>query len=177
MIVAIKNKDGSTYRLTYPNPIILLQDFWDKSKVILHNKVGVHFTVTSEEMATKPPVKESIPIVQSLEEPDQVGDVAEDTITCWCLPAIYQKFEDPLYNEEYRKVTYGEKFLFEAICVDQTDFNLVLWTNTKTVTESSVLFPRTYDKRWWRVVKTEPDPQGGILLSCTMSDYHPHFSD
>ena len=35
--MALKNKDGSTYKLAKPNPIMKDQTLWDNEKFIVHN--------------------------------------------------------------------------------------------------------------------------------------------
>jgi hypothetical protein len=183
----IKNKDGTPYRLTSPNPLMEEQIIWGKNYT-LHGRLGQVVTFPDNaQLPARPqpprkfstpdePKKEEPEIVESL-EPDFVGSESEGQIQVWCLPATYKEYVDTLYNEKYRKIVYGKKFLFEAILEDQSDLFIMLWTNTKAVTEGSVLFPRTYDKRWWRVEGVKKDDEGeGYLIYATISDYHPEFS-
>lgn len=186
--MAIKNKDGTPYTLTSPNPLMAEQEMWRKSvKFTLHNKLGTTVTlpdtgaakVVPRQVVETPPLpdqKFDPQIVDSVVEPDPVGFAPEEVMQVWCLPGTYKEYQDPLYNESYRKITYGKKFLFEAVLADQNDLQIILWTNTKAVSNGSILFPRNYDKRWWRVeaIKQEDD---GYLIYGTISDYQPEFSD
>ena len=183
--MALKNRDGTEFKLTRPNPIMSEQVFWDKDKLILHNKIGRSIILSDDTQPVKniPLVQEHKEykkpdepvIVKSLEEPE-VGEIESDKVQVWCLPASYKEYKDAMYGDSYRKIRYGNKFLFEAIIQDQGDLHIVFWTNTKAVTEGSVLYPRTYDKRWWRV-ETIHQEESGYSVYATISDYQPSFSD
>ena len=188
--MALKNKDGSQFVLSKPNPIMTTQETWSKNELILHNKMGkiivfpdptrpIKKVVVKEEIPEEPkkePEKPPEPvIVQKLEEP-QATTTNSDKIQIWCLPASYKEYKDNLYNEYYRKINYGNKFLFEGIILKQEDFFIEIWTNTKAVTKDSVLFPRNQDKLWWRVDKIKKENEG-YMICATISDYQPKFSD
>ena len=69
----IKNKDGSVYKLSRPNPVMFQQDFWDDgSKFILHN-----FTY-NEVILHKEPTKK----YQSLDDikPQDINVLIKETI-------------------------------------------------------------------------------------------------
>ncbi len=114
-------------------------------------------------------------IVETLEEPE-VGEGDENKVQVWCLPASFKEYKDALYGEQYRKVRYGNKFLCEAIILDLEDLYMTLWSNTKAITTGSILFPRTHDKRWWRVEGIK-EQDGGYVIYSTISDYQPKFVD
>lgn len=185
--MALKNKDGTEYKLNKPNPIMIDQTIWEKEKLILHNKIGKLVVLPDKTervvfdhqtiMKTKELLEKSAEpvIVKQLEEPE-VGNNEDDKVQIWCLPASYKKYKDSLYGEEYKKINYGSKFLFEAISIEQDDLSFIIWTNTKAVTEGSILFPRTYDKRWWRVQSIREE-NGGYTIAAMISDYQPKFSD
>lgn len=188
--MALKNRDGTDFRLNKPNPIMASQKLWGKEvKLIFHNKIGKTIILPDEIRAVKPIIfdtqviekakvtltKEEPLIVKQLEEPE-VGLVEEDKIQIWCLPASYKEYKDALYGEKYLKVRYGNKFMFEAITLEQDDLSFILWTNTKAVTQGSILFPRSHDKRWWQVQSIK-EQDGGYILAAMISDYQPKFSD
>lgn len=157
-------------------------------KFTLHNKLGKTVTmpdntakvqprqVVEQEIEVPQTQAQEPKIAESVVEPDPIGFDKEEIIQVWCLPGSYKDYEDGLYGEKYRKVIYGKKFLFEAVLVDQDDLQIMLWTNTKAVSEGSILFPRTYDKRWWRAQAIKPEDEGYMILG-VISDYQPEFSD
>lgn len=199
--MALKNKDGSPYKLFGPNPIMSEMAMWDKeSKLVLHNVGGklvsyqdatvvfhnqepqiVKETETPVPEPVKPPVVEEtpvldkfdeIPIIESVEVPEDPNAV--DKIKIWCQPAYFRQYKDG--EEVVSKLRYGQKFLFEAILEEEGDFQILLYTTTDTVTEGSILFPKTHDKRWWRVAQTLKGDDGLIRIVATLTDYQPEFS-
>jgi hypothetical protein len=91
-----------------------------------------------------------------------------------CLPAIADVHIDDLYGERSVKIKYDKKFNFEAILIEEDDFNLVFWTHLSKVTKYSVLYPKNKDKRWWKVTAIKQAPEG-FFISCMPSEYHPNF--
>jgi hypothetical protein len=167
------NKDGTTYTLVKPNPLMSDQSFWKKN-YIMHGKFGQD--VKCEKLPEiKPIIQEEIPTVQTLNPPPR-EESPENKIQVWCLPAYYKEIKDGLYGDTYRRVHHGKKFLFEAMLLEQDDLLLKIWCDTKTVTQGSILYPKTMDKRWWRVNVIKEEDGGYTLLSIP-SDYHPDFSD
>ena len=91
-----------------------------------------------------------------------------------CLPAIADVHIDDLYGERSIKIKYDKKFNFEAILIEEDDFNLVFWTHLSKITKYSVLYPKNKDKRWWKVTEIKQAPEG-FFISCMPSEYHPNF--
>ena len=201
--MGIKNKDGTPYKLSSPSPILSEMAMWDKKdKLILHN-IGAKLvsyeeatvvyrnsqpeivdqlptpTVQTVKAAPTPDpmdtvdIPEEIPIIDSLD--DGVPQVA-NKVQVWCLPAYFRQYKDDMYEDTVSRVRYGEKFIFEAILDESQDIYLVLYTTTDAVTEGSILYPRTHDKRWWRVMKTEKSEDGLIRIIAQFTDYQPDFS-
>lgn len=191
--MALLDKNGKIYTLSRPNPIMTDQELWvQKEKLIFHNKIGksvvlldearpveriTDFAFDAKVLAQTQEMlgKQEPEIVTSLEEPE-VGGAEDEKMQVWCLPASYKEYKDNLYGEKYRKVRYGNKFLAEAIILEQEDLFMTMWTNTKAVTEGSILFPRTHDKRWWRAERIK-EQDGGYIIYSMISDYQPKFSD
>jgi len=200
--MGLKNKDGTTYKLSGPNPIMSEMAMWDKeSKLILHNVGGKLISYedatvvfhnqepqvvkeieapVKEPEPVKAPIEEQpvidkfdeIPIIESMEVPENPDAV--DKIQVWCLPAYFRQYKDG--DETVSKPRYGQKFLFEAILEEEGDFQILLYTTTDAVTEGSILFPKTYDKRWWRVTQTIKGEDGLIRIIGSLTHYHPEFS-
>ena len=200
----LKNKDGTPYKLSGPNPVLSDMALWaKKEKLILHNIGGK--LVSHEESQviyrnSEPEIVEALPTpsqqpVKAEPTPDPMdtveieaeipildsldGDPAmqvEGKVQVWCQPAYFRQYKDDLTGETYSRPRYGEKFLFEAVIEDMGDMHLVLYTTTDAITEGSVIFPRTHDKRWWRVVETKKGDDGLIRIYGGFTDFHPDFS-
>ncbi len=177
--MALRNKDGSVFKLNGPNPIMTQQTLWN-DKYIIHNKIGRRVVIADsqeiQEPILKPQTKEP-QIVESLGKKEEIRvESPNDPIQVWCQPANYVEVVDPLYGEKYKKIKYGKKFMFEAIIVEHEDLFMIFWTNTKAVTPGSVIYPRSRDKKWWRIESVKED-QGGYLMYASITSHHPDFSD
>jgi hypothetical protein len=182
--MAIKNRDGTLFKLTQPNPLMKDQSLW-KKKFILHNcewkpenledtqghtALPLWAAPTIKETITKPEEPASIPV---LEEVPAAPD--DGRIRVWCLPAQVKEHVDKLYGGKFQRVKYGKKFMFEAIVMEEDDLYMVFWTNTRAVTEGSVVFPQNQDKRWWRVNEVV-SKDGGYAIMAVACDFTPEFS-
>jgi hypothetical protein len=185
--MVVKCKDGTPYCYQKPNPIMSLQYSWD-CKYILHNKLGHTVIFPDQAQPEKPEEPEinddksevaeestdEVQILTSLPGEHETPD--PNKIEAWCLPAVFKEFKDSFYGEKYRKIQYGSKFLLEAILIKLEDLYIKLWINTKSVTKGSILYPRIQDRRWWRVEHIE-QIDNGYLITGSLSDYQPNFSD
>lgn len=169
----ILNKDGSTYTLKGPNPLLLDQARWEDGTVILHN-------LSWQPLTVKDPKQQPAPSPPPARPPDADPPAPPappgGSIKVHCLPAVVRVHTDELYDERHVTRSYGDKFLFDATTESRTDLSLVLWTPRKAVTPGSVLYPRTGHARWWRVAEAER-AGSGFRLACVPSDEHPSFAD
>lgn len=180
--MTIKNKDGSTFTLKAPNPLMKDMSLW-KNKYILHNCNWAPVNVEDSHgptmlPKTAIPIKESVtaaetPIIPVLEEVPTTPD--DGRIQVWCLPAQVREQVDKLYGQKFQRIKYGKKFMFEALVMEEDDLYMVLWTNTRAVTEGSVIFPRNQDKRWWRINEII-DKDGGYAIMAVACEFTPEFS-
>jgi len=95
----------------------------------------------------------------------------------YCAPAIGRKdHTDDLYGNSYSTVEYGEKFLFDALIIDQSDLELQFWC-VRLITPQSVIYKKVRQggERWWRVADIEAKT-GGWLAKAVTSDSNPDFS-
>ena len=184
--MAIKNKDGSVYRLKGPNPIMQGQEVWtdfvthnmkwaaeiQESELLPAPKITHEKTFFEELVETKEilPKEESQEIAVAAESPTE--NLPKTIIHC--LPAIIKSRKDNLYDEEYKTIQYGQPFEFEAISVQEEDLFIQLWTNATKVGQGAILYPKVGLKRWWRVQEVA-EKDGGSLLTALPSDYHPAF--
>jgi hypothetical protein len=91
-----------------------------------------------------------------------------------CLPATVSEKLDDLYGDKSVKVTYGAKFTFEAVILDESDMNLVFWTHLDKINKFTILYPKNKEKRWWQVESTKKAPEGNFI-KCFPSYSHPNF--
>lgn len=205
--MAIKDKDGTPYRLRGPNPLMNHQQDWDKSKIRYINMGHWKSEVVDggkENVITIPKAKpepKAMPVTarQFLEElraepePEPVPEPTKEPevpvddelqrlfqtkgIKYFCAPAIGMKTHmDSLYGDAYQTVQYGDKHLFDALVIDQTDLELTFWC-IRPITENSIVFRKIREggERWWRVRSVE-EKTGGYLASAIPSDVSPDFS-
>jgi hypothetical protein len=233
--MAIKNKDGSVYKLRGPNPLMKDQADWDKKKMNLINmgweeevvadarnpvkKFETDYNVVKmdEELGLIPnieanatavvPAKEFIEGIQETQVEDpviteptpvipQMPDPPEEKkqpvlnvdvrlarmlrergVEYYCAPAIGKKVHiDDLYGNTYETVQYGDKYVFDAVVIDQSDLQLQFWC-VRPITEKSIIYRKIEEggERWWRVREVE-EKTGGYLAMANVSDSNPDFS-
>jgi len=196
--MALKNKDGSVYKLKSPNPLTRKQDkAWDAEKIVLHNfkwketKVDDIPSLSSktpiiedrsepEPEAVIPPVVETIKVETPEPQPESRFKVK---VWMYCLPIKLDTFKDNLYGDTYQKRSYGEKFAFESIMVETSDMAIRFWTSSEAnLTSGSIVYPYQYNDgqkygefRWWAIQAIE-EKAGGLLVEATPSVEQPDFS-
>lgn len=189
--MVIKNKDGSEYKLSKPNPHMKNQLLWDSFE--LHN---MNFE-TIKELIKKNKVEIKEIVVEEAEEEEEVEEVKIKAIEeevkevvkeeikeeisvkktlIYCLPARIKIHEDILYGEVKKIITYDKKFKFEAVILNITDIGMDIWTNAVVIEKESILYPQNFDKRWWKVNNISSKFDGKIL-SCVLSSITPSFED
>ncbi len=200
--MAIKNKDGSIFSLNKPNPLTEGQIWRD---MVFYNCYWKGEVVP--DLTTKPPPKRfadlpKINITTELDAPEPIAPtltleksetyelnkkeipekVLKNIVRVHCLPARIETEKDELYDEEREVLTYGEKFSFEAIMIERTDFFIKLWTQT-ILTKQSIIYPSAFvkgdikfgDYRWWKVMEIE-EKSGGYIATSIPSELQPDFS-
>jgi hypothetical protein len=179
--MAIKNKDGSTYCFSKPNPLMNSQALWPKDeKVIFHNKFGKRYSdnklaVEEAQEEVEEVVEEKVEIVEKIIEKGHSLGRDEYVFDVWCLPATVINKVDPLYGSNYSRIKYGEKYKFEAKLYESNDLHLQLITKQE-IPVNSVIFPLNKDRRWWRVAVNKTYEAGFWLVTGQISDYQPNFS-
>jgi hypothetical protein len=202
----LKNKDGTPFRLNAPNKLAKNQKIWDKKKIILHNFEWKTATQSDESLLTKvklelaglpkptkqPDSEPKLDLVPPVVIPPQnqptkppPTKTLKNLVHFHCLPAKVVVFHDKVYNEDIRRLRYGEKFIFPGIVVNTNDIIFQFWSNdpNKQITEQSIVYPFRYENgvpydeyRWWRVTEIQ-DKNNGYLFSAIPSDTQPDFSD
>jgi len=189
--MAIKNKDGSNYKLSGPNPHMKNQLLWDHFELHNMNFKEVNDLIKKEKDIPKKEyipecipeyipecipedIPEDIPKEKDVPKEEDVPKVKK--ITIYCLPAIIEVHEDILYGEIRKTIKYDKKFKFEAILISNNDISFEVWTNAIELGNGSILYPQNFDKRWWKVNSTSKKFDG-FLLSCSPSNITPSFED
>lgn len=207
--MAIKNKDGSVFKLRCPNPLMKDMADWDKTKLQLINMEWKSEVVIDE----RSPVKEAqeniidigeelnlesisispqefieeivVPTVKEPETPVITADsqtaklLKERGVTYFCAPVIgFKVHTDDLYGESYQTPQYGEKFLFDAIVIEESDMQLQFWC-VRSISKGTIIYRKTTksmpDGRWWRIEKVE-SKSNGCLCIANISEINPDFS-
>lgn len=167
--MAIKNKDGTIYQLTKPNPIMSNQELWN-GRFILHN-----FDIENEPKKYQPieeiqPQEIKVQIKEAKVPPEQKTkkkqQPIQNIIIAYCMPAILNEVYE---YEKKLNISYGKQFTFETIITESNDFMIKLWTNKDISIHSVIYLPKHL--RWWKVEKIE-----GMNLLCIPSILQPSFS-
>lgn len=198
--MALKNKDGSVYRLDGPNPTMKTQETWnefeihnmkwdeEKSKDLnqilpIQSDLDVKDSFLSaldEAKVENVQISEEFKIERkSVIEPDlnkekikEKSDIEKTYI--YCLPAFLKTRRDDLYDESYVTIQYGDPTSFEGVILLQEDLYIKIWTDIDKIDKGSILYPKTGYKRWWRVQDRE-EKKGGWIIIATPSDFQPSF--
>jgi len=177
--MAIKNKDGSIYCYSKPNPVMNSQSLWSKDETVtIHNKFGKRYYESEPEeevIEEKEKVVEEVKIVETIVQESHTAGRDADVFDVWCLPATLIAKVDPLYGSNYNRIKYGEKYSFEAKLYESSDLYFQLIAKQE-IPENSVIFPLNKDRRWWRVVNNEQYEDGFWIVTSQISDYQPNFS-
>lgn len=197
--MAIKNKDGSDYKLNGPNPHMKNQLLWDHFELHNMNFEEISSAIKKQRENIKIEEAKKIPQIEKIEElpqleyskkdedvvkeeieikkeEEQKNDSNVKKINIFCLPAKVKIFEDALYGEVKKTIDYGKKFKFEAVEINCTDISFEIWTNAIDIEKESILYPQNFGKRWWRV-NSITKKFDGILISCNPSKITPSFED
>jgi hypothetical protein len=187
--MAIKNKDGTVFKISGPNPLMEKQTLWDgftkhnfewteeidkenktKAYEIKQNKEDMVF----EEKKTVVEIEEPKIIEEKKKEVKEQKKISDHkTIQCFCLPAKIIEKKDELYEEAYQRIEYLDKFIFDAVVIEKADIYINFWTMEK-ITKNSIVYPKNKDKRWWKVSEQKEAPMGFIYTGM-ISDYTPSF--
>lgn len=216
--MVIKNKDGSEYKLRFPNPLMKAQDLWEPFEV--HNMNFEELIIETKNVENKNKSNKlnigKTSVFEKNKEPDIINineklnqysqenteiitpissvllnNTEEDIIRpteindklknynktiFHCLPAIVKNIHDDLYQDKVIKISYGKKFTFESIVIEESDMEMIFWTHLKNIGKFSIIYPQNFQKRWWKIDNIKLAPEG-FFLRCLPSDEHPVFTE
>jgi hypothetical protein len=123
------------------------------------------------------PAIERKPFVQPDPERQQLEAVSDgiEKVFIHLLPARVREKKDSLYGETYKTIQYGSPTSFEGVILNQTDLFIQVWTDVAEISVGSILYPKTGEKRWWRLQSKE-QKASGWLMTALVSDYQPSFA-
>lgn len=196
--MALKNKDGSTYKLSSPNPLMQNQNFWTDDYVV-HNEIGIIEKAIDEkrneiqinknekkqddfisaldyakEEVAKEVKKEEIVIKDNTKEKINLKNEFPKNIKkvfTHCLPfkeKIVQ--QDDLYGDTYKKSIYLDQISFESVIIQEEDLFLIFWTNAYELTIGSIVYPKIDSKRWWKIQSLEKKSIGYYYTAIPSND-------
>ena len=200
--MVIKNKDGTIYKLNKPNPLVKDQEFLSEN-IVFHNFDWESFSLdkktTKKTISPEKPKEEIVEIKkqeikqepikeikpepepekeEEIEEPEKKKNIA----LIYCLPYGEVKVKDEFYDETYKKIQYGNKFLFEGIMIEWSDMQFVFWTNAK-LTNKSIVYASKYKNgpdismmRWWKINNIEQQNENSFIYYCFPSIDQPSFN-
>lgn len=197
--MSLKNLDGTPYKLKGSNPLMKNQRRWDEFILFNMNDANVEIVLdVKRKNKLKPrhtdfiepkvntiiveaPLIEPDPIIvapmtsQSEESSYELNDYLNNCKTIFiCLPSKIETVRDDLYGNT-NKISYGEKFTFEAFLLKEEDFYIEFWSN-KLISQHSIVYPKNKNKRWWEVTNYIEEKDGGFLQKAMISDYNPNLS-
>ena len=197
----IKNKDGTEYQLSKPNPLTKEQTEMDN--LILHNcqwqidKIEKGVAVIPVKQGFKLPEKEpQFTLPELEEEPESIPDpepepepipepefsqkLEDKKIIFHCLPLVIKTYKDDLYGEDHEVNEFGEKFTFEGFIVED-DLVLKIWTN-KNIKKDYIFYPSKYvsnkplkEFNWYKIDEIE-EKSGGFLCRGIPTTINPDFT-
>lgn len=172
----IKNKDGTLFRISRPNPMLSNQDLWeDGSKFILHNFNVKEEVVDYPRIEDIEPIEIKVPIKETPIPGMKLKPRKEDIGLAYCMPSIISMNVDRIYGESRPTISYGPQFKFEIVVKAREDLSIQLWTNLLDKIERQSIIYIPSQRRWWSVqqIVTVED---GILLNCVPSSTQPSFA-
>ena len=93
----------------------------------------------------------------------------------FCAPVIGKRTHlDDLYGHSYDTLQYGDKFVFDAVVLDQSDLETQFWC-MRQLSIGSIIYRKERGERWWRIKDIEPK-SGGYIVTSIISDTNPDFS-
>jgi hypothetical protein len=179
--MVIKNKDGTDYKLSGPNPLMKEQNI-ENVPFLVHN-FGQEEIVEKDKnidipvvLKPKEPVREIIqenPKIEPKIEPVK-PKISINYTQFACAPVVMRKRKDDLYGETYSTVEYLDPIMFNGVVLDQSDFEFKFWAEQE-LTIGSILFPKTQEKRWWKIKAIQAEQKGWTYL-CEISTQQLGFS-
>lgn len=182
--MAIKNKDGSIYKLSGPNPLMKEQNI-ENVPFLVHNfgqeeitekdkNVELPVVLKPKEQIKEPKIEPKLE-QKPQPEPEPVKPKITINYTQFaCSPVILRKRNDDLYGETYSTIEYLQPIIFNGVVLDQSDFEFKFWAEQE-LTVGSILYPKTQEKRWWKIKAVQAEQKGWTYL-CDISSSQPGFS-
>jgi hypothetical protein len=130
-----------------------------------------------EPVSIKAPIPQSNDSKTSGEAPDiyDNNELTQHKVQIYCLPIFEKLVKDELYGDSYILTSYGTKFHFEGIVVEEEDLYCTCWSERK-IPSKAIIYPRNQSRRWWQVQSVEPE-RDGYLIHAAPTQENPDFTD
>lgn len=202
--MAIKRKDGTIYRLTHPNPVMLKQELWDEDSRVhnfQHEEIVTQEAyqdeygeyeeqepepkqekVKQEEMPLQDIVPEEIHVPVKAVDPKEVPDLPRSKrIVPKAVPREIVHVLPALVHETYDSL-YGEtrttvRYMPKytmEVVVASSDDLSATFWINSEAPGKGSVIYFPKEIRWWKVQQTSGKADG-ILLHCVPSDMQPSF--
>lgn len=163
-----------------PSNVLTIHSTPPEAKVISARAFLQDIQLQESESEPEPePESEPEPEPESEPEPE-LSDETERVLKekgspFYCAPVVATSTTDDLYGEVYHRLRYGEKYLFNAVVIDENDLGIQIWC-AQPITENSIILRKTHlGDRWWKIKQVE-QKTGGYLAVGIPSDISPDFS-
>ncbi len=185
----IRNKDGTLFKLQGINPLMKDQDHWENDE----EGWQIHYVESEEDVVVrKEPSREAqrplpqppnpIPAPKPKEpEPQRRADYSGyDRLLLYCLPVTFTSEDvDPLYGQKKRIPIWGDKFNFEAVCIDSNGLTAVFFATLPDdvagkLERGSILYVFK-ERQWWKINGTQREGDG-VKIYCMPSPLKPSFT-
>jgi hypothetical protein len=187
--MTIYKKDGSIYKFSAPNKIMLQQDLWknyktynmkllancsiiDKNEQNLNNVLDFT-TKKSEEIKEKNNVNIVEP-TKTIEQKPETKSKFKKTIAHCLIAKVKEKIDD-LYGDANRKIEYSDTFTVEIIVIESFDLTMKLFTTYTNFSLDTIIYPQDMQKRWWQINNIQENEKG-FFIDCIPSKLQPSFS-
>jgi len=113
---------------------------------------------------------------KNIQKPKFIHEKLKDfpVVVMNCLLAKIEEKFDLLYEDKGVKIRYSQEIAFEAVLLQETDYELNFWTHIETMARHSVVYPMNKTKRWWKIEEIKKAPQG-FFCACKPSEIQPSF--
>ena len=165
--MVLKNRDGTPFRVSSPNPLMAQQRWLDKADIVFHNFTWQGILIPDKPLTQRrfqeaivlpqnatptitPLPQNTTPIeeIKAEETEDTIPDkVIENAIVVHCLPLLkWKSKQDGLYGDIYKTPVYGEKSTFEAVMIEKADLAISLWVSDTLKSKDGIVDTAQYLK-------------------------------
>ena len=183
--MAIRNRDGSIYEISKPNPIRRSQNDWNMENVVLWNMKNLNDSDRPSKYET--PVKLPGPSKKKESSLDRTSSntlmnanaaqqKANDDQTVECFAVSYERNGriDSLYGDRSSSYRFYDQKTFHVHVIRDTDLSFQ-FTTKETLELNTIIFPKDQSSRWYKIDQIDTE-DGTRTVLAVPSDITPTFS-